>query len=192
MEGASPSANQMKKRWEEQISESNISLRPLQLSDLDAFMAWASDDQVSRFCTWNTYTSKEAALNYIKDTVLPHPWYRAICFKNQVVGGISVNKPKSGDDSCRRELAYGLAAKYWGRGIATQAVKLVVSSIFKECPYLIRLEAMVDVDNIGSQRVLEKAGFHKEGVLRKYIIVKGRIVDVVMYSFLSTELKLVD
>ncbi|XP_043710761.1 uncharacterized N-acetyltransferase p20-like [Telopea speciosissima] len=178
---------------EEEISESSdISLRPLQLSDLDDFMVWASDDRVSRFCTWNTYTSREAALNYIKETVIPHPWYRAICLKNRVVGAISVNKPRSGDDdSCRGELGYALAAKYWGRGIATRAVKLVVSSIFKDWPHLVRLEALVDVENIGSQRVLEKVGFQKEGVLRKYLIVKGRILDLVIYSLLSTDLKFV-
>ena len=46
---------------------------------------------------------------------------------------------------------------------------------------------MVDVNNKASHRVLEKAGFLKEGVLRKYLIVKGETIDVAMYILLSTD-----
>ncbi|MCI72374.1 putative N-acetyltransferase, partial [Trifolium medium] len=53
-----------------------------------------------------------------------------------------------------------------------------------------RLEALVDVENVGSQRVLEKAGFQKEGVLRKYWFMKGKSRDVIMFSYLSTDLQL--
>ncbi|XP_042518276.1 uncharacterized N-acetyltransferase p20-like [Macadamia integrifolia] len=169
----------------------NISLRPIELSDLDDFMVWATDDLVTRFCSWESYTSREAALAYLKEKVIPHPWYRVICLENRPVGAISVI-PGSGNDNCRGELGYVLASKYWGKGIATRAVKLVVSSIFEEWPHLVRLEALVDVENPGSQRVLEKVGFQKEGVLRKYLIQKGSIRDMVMYSLLSLEAKLVE
>ena len=45
----------------------------------------------------------------------------------------------------------------------------------------------MDVDNKGSQRVLEKAGFVREGVLRKYFLQKGRVRDMVIFSLLSTD-----
>lgn len=66
---------------------------------------------------------------------------------------------------------------------------MVVSNIFQECPDLERLEATVDLNNRASQRVLEKAGFHRDGVLRKYRVLKGRTVDVAMFSFLSTDVQ---
>ena len=50
-----------------------------------------------------------------------------------------------------------------------------------------RLEALVDLENLGSQRVLEKAGFHKEGVLRKWAFFKGRSRDFVIFSLLASE-----
>jgi RimJ/RimL family protein N-acetyltransferase len=56
--------------------------------------------------------------------------------------------------------------------------------------HLERLEALVDVENIGSQRVLEKAGFQKEGVLRKYLFMKGKSRDMIMFGILSTDLQL--
>ena len=71
--------------------------------------------------------------------------------------------------------------------MTTLAVKMAVSSAFQEFPDLERIEGMVDVNNKASHRVLEKAGFLKEGVLRKYLIVKGETFDVAMYSLLSTD-----
>ncbi|KAJ4968631.1 hypothetical protein NE237_015332 [Protea cynaroides] len=186
MEESSISTSVTKREEEKEITYSRISLRPLELSDLEDFMVWTSDELISRFCFWDSYSSREIGLRYIKEIVIPHPWYRAICLENRPIGAISV-LPGSGIDNCRGELGYVLASKYWGKGIVTQAVKLVVSMIFKEWPDMVRLEALVDVENPGSQRVLEKVGFQKEGVLRKYLIQKGRILDMVMYSFLSTD-----
>lgn len=165
---------------------SNITLRLFDLSDIDDFMVWATDDQVSKFCSWDTYKSKEAVMRYIADVVIPHPWFRAICLDNRPIGAISVI-PNEGRDTCRAELGYVLGSNYWGRGIATRAVKMVATTIFTEWPHLERLEALVDVDNPGSQKVLLKAGFQREGVLRKFCLLKGRTWDIVMFSLLSTD-----
>ncbi|XP_057958137.1 uncharacterized protein LOC131151004 [Malania oleifera] len=166
---------------------SEISLRPIDLSDADDFMVWAADERVASFCRWDTYTSKEDVMNYIKSTAIPHPWFRVICLNHRAIGAISVTSNSKTTDRCRGELGYALAYKYWGNGIATWAVKMVASTIFREWPHLKRLEALVDVDNRGSQRVLEKAGFMREGVLRKYFFLKGKTRDMVMFSLLSTD-----
>ncbi|XP_009598312.1 uncharacterized protein [Nicotiana tomentosiformis] len=166
--------------------KSDITLRPLDLTDVDDFMEWFADDNVSKFCSWDTFTSKEDAMNYVADVAIPHPWFQAICLNGKPVGSISVS-PFHGTDRCRGELGYVLASKYWGKGIATKAVKMAAASIFVEWPHLERLEAVVDVDNPGSQRVLEKAGFTKEGVLKKYYLLKGKPKDIVMFSLLSTD-----
>lgn len=170
----------------EDLDFSDINLRQVELSDVDDFMEWLTDEKVSKFCSWDTYPSKEAAMKYLTDQVITHPWYRAICLKDKPIGSISVS-PFSGNNSCRAELGYVLAAKYWGKGIATKAVKMVASSVFVEWPHLERLEALVDVDNIGSQKVMEKAGFTKEGILRKFWLLKGKPKDMVMYSLISTD-----
>ncbi|CAI9118434.1 OLC1v1020005C1 [Oldenlandia corymbosa var. corymbosa] len=166
---------------------SDISLRLLDLSDADDFMEWFTDEKVAKFCSWDCFVSKEDAINYVADFVIPHPWYRAICLKNKPIGSISV-WPFRGKDRCRAEIGYVLGSKYWGNGIATKAVKMATSFVFLEWPHLERLEGLVDVENVGSQRVLEKAGFTREGVLRKYCLLKGKIPrDMIMFSILSTD-----
>ncbi|XP_030543431.1 uncharacterized N-acetyltransferase p20-like [Rhodamnia argentea] len=164
-----------------------ISLRPLQLSDVDDFMVWAADPDVARFCRWEPYTSRDDALAFIAGTVLPHPYFRAICLDGRPVGAVSVTRNEAASDACRGELGYVLGSGYWGRGIVTEAVRMAVAEVFGERPELERVEATVYVENKASQRVLEKAGFTREGVLRKYMVVKGRTRDVVMFSRLSTD-----
>ncbi|CAN6582073.1 unnamed protein product [Malus baccata var. baccata] len=163
-----------------------ITLRPFKLSDADDLMSYAGDDQVTQSLRWKTLTTKDEALTFIKDVCIPHPWRRSICINDRSIGFVTVF-PGSGDDRHKADLGYATAAKYWGQGITTKAVEVAISQVFKDFPNLVRLQAFADVENKASQRVLEKAGFQKEGVLRRYGYLKGNIKDLVIYSLLSTD-----
>lgn len=165
---------------------SRISLRPFNLSDADDFLDWASDDRVTRYLRWNTITSKDEALAYIENVAIPHPWRRAICLDGRSIGYVSI-KPGSGDDRCRAHVSYAVGAEHRGRGIAGAALRMALGLVFKEFSDLVRLEALVEVENWASQRVLEKVGFIKEGLLRKYGFCKGEIRDMFIFSLLSTD-----
>ncbi|XVE62874.1 hypothetical protein DITRI_Ditri06bG0154800 [Diplodiscus trichospermus] len=169
-----------------EIDLSKITLRPFKLEDADDFLLFAGDDQVTRNLRWKTLISKEEALAHIKDVCIPHPWRRSICIDDRSIGFVSIF-PFSGDDRCRANFGYGVAVKYWGHGLATKAVKMAVPQFFVDFPHVVRLEAFFDVDNKASQRVVEKAGFQKEGLLRKYAYLKGKLRDLYIYSFLSPD-----
>lgn len=64
---------------------------------------------------------------------------------------------------------------------------MAVSQVFKDFPEIQRLQAFADADNMASQKVLEKAGFTREGLLRKYLFLKGKICDIVVFSLISTD-----
>ncbi|XP_062177927.1 uncharacterized protein LOC133882723 [Alnus glutinosa] len=168
------------------IDLSKITLRPYKISDADDFLMYGGDDKVTRFTRWNTFTSMEEALSYIKDYCIPHPYCRSICIADRSIGFIII-VPKSGGDRCRADVGYALAAAYWGQGIAARAVKMAIAQGLKEFPDVIRFQALVELENKASQRVLEKLGFLREGVLRKYSLNKGKSRDMVMYSLLSTD-----
>ncbi|XP_050117588.1 uncharacterized protein LOC126595287 [Malus sylvestris] len=89
---------------------------------------------------------------------------------------------------CRAEIGYALAAEYWGQGIVIRALKMAITEGFKEFTDLVRMQALVLIENKASQRVLEKLGFHMKGLLREYTIHKGTVKDVFMYSLLPTDL----
>ncbi|KAJ1294278.1 hypothetical protein BS78_01G133800 [Paspalum vaginatum] len=171
-----------------------VTLREFTLCDADAeaFMSWASDPRVARFQRRDAYAHVDEARRYIADHVLPHPWYRAICVgagaDRAVVGSISV-KPAAAEEGrlFRASVGYRVAHAHWGLGVATRAVRAAAEAVFAAWPWLRRLEAVADVENPASQRVLEKAGFVREGVLRRYILLKGRPRDMVMFSLVDTD-----
>ncbi|KAL8481692.1 hypothetical protein ACS0TY_027455 [Phlomoides rotata] len=171
----------------EKLYDSDVTLRSLDISDADAAVQWYTDEKVSRFCSWDAFTTKEAAVQYFLKNGITHPWHKAICVSGRAVGSVSVS-PFQGKDKCRAELGYVVASEYWGKGVATRAVKMAAAAVFAEWDHLERLEAVVDVDNPASQRVVEKAGFKREGVLRKYYLLKGKPKDAVIFSILSTDL----
>lgn len=168
------------------MDSSRISLRPFKLSDADDFLAWASDDKVTRYLRWKTISSREEALAYIQQVAIPHPWRHSICLHNRSIGYVSI-RPESGEDRHRAHMGYAVGSEYWGLGIATAALKMAIPRVFEAFPFVVRLEALVEEENAGSQRVLEKVGFVREAFLRKYCFNKGEIRDMFIYSFLRTE-----
>ncbi|GAB2294832.1 hypothetical protein Dimus_029025 [Dionaea muscipula] len=168
------------------MDSSKVSLRGFTLSDVDDFLKYAGDDRVARYLTWDPITSKEEALSFLREIVLPHPWRHSICLDDRSIGYISI-RPGQGHDRFKADLGYAVAVDHWGRGICTTALKMALSRAFKDLPYLVRIEAVVECENMGSQRVLEKVGFLNEGLLRKYEYCKGEVRDFYMYSFLNTD-----
>ncbi|WJX54635.1 hypothetical protein P8452_40496 [Trifolium repens] len=180
-----------KEAKEERIDLTEITLRTLLLSDLDDLMVWTTDEKVAKFCSWEPYTSKDDGVKFIENIPNKFLWCKAICLNDRAIGCVSLFS-REPDDICRNksaELGYVLGSKYWGKGIVTYVVKQVVKVAFSELTNLERLEAFVDVENVGSQRVLEKAGFQKEGVLRKYLFLKGKSRDMIISSVIFTDLK---
>jgi len=104
----------------------------------------------------------------------------AITIDNKVVGGITfrvldLNSKKTA------EMGYWLGENYWGKGIMSEAVKLVLDYVFNNFD-IIRMQAYVFEYNPGSCKVLEKNGFILEGRLRKNIFKDGKIVDEFLYA----------
>jgi RimJ/RimL family protein N-acetyltransferase len=85
------------------------------------------------------------------------------------------------------EIGYWTAPWARGRGVMTRAVRLLATWSFAEFE-LRRIELIVAVENAGSNRVAEKAGFTNEGVLRQYRENKGIWRDHYMWSLLRGEL----
>ncbi len=81
-------------------------------------------------------------------------------------------------------IGYTLDQQYSGRGYTTEAVSLAVDFAFKELK-LHRIEAGVMLSNPGSMRVLEKAGFHKEGIEQKGVKINGRWEDHQIFAIIS-------
>jgi RimJ/RimL family protein N-acetyltransferase len=75
-----------------------------------------------------------------------------------------------------------------GKGYTTEAIQLMVDYLFLSKD-IVRVQAETHVENIASQKVLEKNGFKREGLLRKAMLAWGKWADVYLYSILREEWK---
>jgi [ribosomal protein S5]-alanine N-acetyltransferase len=85
------------------------------------------------------------------------------------------------------EIGYWLVERARGRGLGSRAVGLVARWAVQDAG-LARVEALVEPENIASQRVLEKGGFRREGHLRSYLVFEQRRADALVYSLLPSDL----
>ncbi|KOO47964.1 GNAT family N-acetyltransferase [Viridibacillus arvi] len=83
-------------------------------------------------------------------------------------------------------VGYSVDKRYIGQGIASEALELVIKFGFEDLS-LHRIEAYVSPNNIGSVRVLEKAGFLREGLLRKLLYINGNWEDHYLYSYIDDD-----
>ena len=110
----------------------------------------------------------------------------AITVNGKVIGSIGAFR-QTNIHNKTAELGYYIAEEYWGKGIMTEAVKQLCDYVFSHTD-IIRIYAEPFAYNIGSCRVLEKAGFQYEGTLRSNALKNGNVLDMKMYSKLKTEL----
>lgn len=170
------------------IETSRTLLRPFDFRDVDDVFAYASDPEWARYllAVPIPYT-KEDAKKFIASRVLTdwatHPVW-AIELGGSAIGGVNIRLLFG-----RRigEVGYSVARAHWGKGIATEAVRAVIDSAFSTLPELERIRATADFRNIASQRVMEKVGMKREGVLRRNRVLGGETVDEVWYGIVRRE-----
>lgn len=106
----------------------------------------------------------------------------AVTDGNRVIGSIGVFR-KENIHFRTAELGYYIAEPDWGQGHGTRAVKQICKLVF-ETTDIIRIFAEPFVRNLGSCRVLEKAGFQLEGTLRKNALKNGQTEDMKLYALI--------
>jgi RimJ/RimL family protein N-acetyltransferase len=84
------------------------------------------------------------------------------------------------------EIGYAIIPSERGKGYCTEALKIMVDYMFLS-KTTVRVQAHADTRNTASQRVLEKAGFEKEGTVRKLNFIRGEWRDSYLYSILREE-----
>ena len=133
------------------------------------------------------YTEKDATefitatLSAEKDT----QYAFAICFGDKAIGSIGVFRR----DNVHRytaEMGYYIAEPYWGKGVMTEAVRQMCDYIFEKTD-IVRIFAEPYAYNNASCRVLEKAGFQFEGILRQNAFKNRQLVDMRMYAIIKND-----
>ena len=164
------------------LKSERITLRPWRNGDEESLVKYGNNRSVSKNLRdrfQHPYTLADAE-NWIKIAIQGRPGsVFAIEMDSHAVGGVGL---LFGDDIFRRtaELGYWLGEPYWGKGIVTEAVKLITEHAFKSFE-LERIFAGVFSTNPASARVLEKAGYQFEGKQQKSVFKDGQVLDQLIY-----------
>jgi ribosomal-protein-alanine N-acetyltransferase len=178
-----------------EISAGRVFLRAPAMSD---FAAWASLRAESRafLMPWEplwpvddlTRSAFKRRLRRYQREIRESTGYPFLVFTadgRQLVGGLTLSHVVRGvTQSC--SLGYWMGAPYAGQGLMTAAVRAVIPFVF-DTLRLHRLEAACLPHNAASIRLLEKAGFSREGYARRYLCIEGRWQDHLLYAIVSDD-----
>jgi RimJ/RimL family protein N-acetyltransferase len=161
----------------------NVNLRVMEKENLSFYVKWVNDP--SFFGEYNPLeqtTKAEMEKGY--DTAPPERKRFFVEKKDGTKIGV-VGVFPVGD---LWEMGFALIPSERGKGYGTEAVTISVDYLFLSRD-LVRVQATTDLRNVASQKVLEKAGFTREGVVRKSIFLRGQWRDLLLYSILREEWK---
>ena len=173
------------------LESDRLILRPLKNSDAEDLFEVFSDRDVMKYYDVLPFNDiKEAEkqvdffINAMKEKSMLR-WGIELKENNKLIGTCGFFA--FSEDSKKAEMGYELNKAYWNKGIMTEAINLILNHIFNETD-INRIEAFVEIPNIASQKLLEKAGFKKEGVLRQYELCRGELIDITLWGLLRADL----
>jgi RimJ/RimL family protein N-acetyltransferase len=173
------------------LGDGIVALRLPREADAPAIAAACRDPEIARWIPVPVPYRLEDALAFVAFSAEGWSGGREPTFviedaaSRSLVGSIAVHRRP--DDPGRAAVGYWLSPEARGRGVATRAVRLVVRWAFEVEQGLVRMELLTLVGNEASGRVALRAGFAREGVLRRYLPFRGDLVDAVMYARLRDD-----
>ena len=148
---------------------SRLHIRPIAPRDAQPiFDGYAQDPQVTRFLTWRPHATLSETEFYVADCMAATSSRTYVLVNRsseRVVGAFAVRRTQSH----AIEVGYVLERLSWGQGLMAEALTEMTRWALGQNG-IWRLWAFCDVENVGSSRVMEKAGLSREGVLRRWII----------------------
>ncbi len=167
------------------IETSRLILRKMTLGDARDVFDYGRMPDVSRFCVWETHASEDDARAFIKSAIdkyennEPSDWGIFLKSENRLVGAIGMVNVSIANHRC--EVGYAISKNHWGKGITTEALKAIIGYLFNDLGFH-RIEARCFHENIGSYRVMEKAGMKNEGLAVDQMYVKGQYWSMKLYA----------
>jgi ribosomal-protein-alanine N-acetyltransferase len=172
------------------LETERLYLRPIKTADTPAVFEYAHDPEMTHYTLWSQHRSLEDSMLFVEQILAsyaagrPAPWAVVRKEDMQMIGttGFVHWFPSHG----RAEIGYAIGRKWWAKGYASEAARSALAFGFKKM-LCNRIEAVCNVPNTASARVMEKIGMRYEGILRQYLFSQGSYRDVKIYSILRVE-----
>jgi ribosomal-protein-serine acetyltransferase len=175
------------------LNDGKVLLRPYEKKDI-AELHQAVRESIAEISPWIAFAHKDYSIKETKQWIKQRPeeWRNGISYDFAIfsaadgayLGGIGIGQINY--NSRYANLGYWVRTSRTGKGVAPAATHLLANWGFKELD-LHRIEIVIATGNTRSQRVAEKAGAQREGILRNRIIVLDKTYDAVMFSLIPQD-----
>ena len=173
----------------ETLQTERLLLRKPRMEDAPAiFEIYAQDSEVMRYLVWKPHKNIQETEQFL--LACGQLWRTgkdfayAITLKDdgRLIGMFGIHPM-----IFKIEVGYVLARPYWSKGYMTEVLRAMIEWAFAQ-PDIFRVQAICDVENIASARVMEKAGMTREGLLRRYILhpnISNEPRDAYLYAIVK-------
>ena len=152
------------------------------------FERYARDPEVTRYLVWKPHKNIQETEQFLSAceelwrTGKDYAYVIALKKDGSLIGMFGLHSM-----NLKVEVGYALARPYWGEGYMTEALRSVIDWVFTQ-PDIFRVQAICDVDNVASARVMEKTGMTREGLLQRYVLhpnISDEPRDVYLYALVK-------
>ncbi|WP_298306039.1 GNAT family N-acetyltransferase [Flavobacterium sp.] len=174
------------------LETERLLLRRVSIDDLNEILELRGNPETMKFIPRPLVKTEEDALNHFKmiDEKIEKNeginWAITVKGNPKLIGIIGHYRIQPENHRC--EIGYMILPQYNGQGIVTEAIKAVLEYGFEDMN-MHSIEAVIDPDNIASERVLQKNGFVKEAHILENEYYDGKFWDTVIYSILKRNFK---
>ena len=171
------------------LATSRLELIEIEAHHQDQMFALYSDENVTQYFDLLPLKTKEEAqreIDFYRKRYADGIGIRwGIAFKesSEIIGTIGYNKIIPNH---KGRIGYDLQTQYWGQGIMSEALNAIIAFGF-ETQNIVRIEAEVMQGNTGSEKLLEKCQFKKEGVLQQWMYWNEKYYDISMFALLKSD-----
>ncbi len=174
------------------LETERLKLRKLSMRDAGDVFEYASVPEVSRYVSWVPHRTIADTKSFLKHVLhqyekgIPTSWGIELKESGKLIG--TGGYLWWAIEHSKAELGYVISDQYWNKGFMTEALRKILEFGF-EVMSLERIEARCFVENIPSERVMQKCGMKLEGILRSSLFIKGTFQDFKLLSILKSEFK---
>jgi len=174
----------------ERLSPQEVSLRPAVPRDAELLRQWRAEPSVRRYQPLNELPVAQLRAD-VASQRMPD-LYRGRGEKFQWIVQVGsepagwITLVVSNWEHGLAEAGYALSTEFQGQSVMTEALQVLLDDLFVNT-LLERVEARCAIENVASQRVLEKNGFQREGHLKGYFKLRGQRVDNYLYGVLRDD-----
>jgi ribosomal-protein-alanine N-acetyltransferase len=172
--------------FDQKLKTERLILRRLELSDVQDMFEYTSNPDVTKYLEWNHHKDISLTRSFINKAIANYEndktsflWAIELGVESALIGVVRIYDYSH--QNRRAEISYILNPRYHGNGYISEAIDMVLRFCFDNL-LVGRIQAKCDANNIASEKVMNKAGMLREGIMRNYFFAEGEYKDALLYA----------